>query len=320
MKKSYIIPIIFIFFLFISSCREENETYNPNKVKVGYLPLVSNITHFVAMEKGFYKEEGLSVEPTLIASSDLTDVMLFENHIDVAIEMSIIPLLLNLEKDPNHSKIFSTSRITNDNSFDGVLVKQNSKFGKLEDIAGKKVGVFPGITSKNIFTKLFASKYPNLESPICVEINPKLHLDYLEDDSVDAIFTYEPYLTMGINNKGLKQISTSIYAMQFSPSPLTVGAINNDFLLKKPEAAKSFFKAIDKAVAFIQKNPEEVRKIIAKSMFIDSTIATKMNIMPNTLSKEIDFQNLDNFIQLLKTNGFINSTPNSKEICVKNIN
>ncbi|HPI19663.1 MAG TPA: ABC transporter substrate-binding protein [Candidatus Kapabacteria bacterium] len=321
MKKSYIIPFIFIFIFFIiSGCREENETYNPNKVKVGYLPLVSNITHFVAMEKGFYKEEGLSVEPTLLASSDLTDDMLFENHIDIAIEMSIVPLLLHLEKDPNHSKIFSTSRITNDNSFDGILVKQNSKFGKLEDLAGKKVGVFPGITAKNIFIKLFASKYPMLEAPNCIEINSKLHLDYLEDDSVDAIFTYEPYLTIGIDNKGFKQISTSIYAMQFSPNPLTVGAINNEFLLKKPEAAKSFFKAIDKAVEFIKKNPEEVRKIIAKSMFIDSAIASKMNIMPNTLSKEIDFQNLDDYIQLLKTNGFINSTPKAKEICVKSIN
>jgi len=322
MRKFYVLSILSLMFIssFFSSCREESESYEPNKIKVGYLPLVSNVTHFVAMEKGYYKEEGLAVEPTLIATSDLTDDMLFNNHIDVAIEMSIIPLLLHLENKPNHSKIFSTSQITLENSFDGILVKPDSKYEKLEDLAGKKVGVFPGLTAKSILTKYFSSNFPNLEIPNCIEINPNLHLDYLEDDSIDAIFTYEPYLTTGKSNKGYKQISTSIYALQFSPSPLTIGAINNKFLEKKPEIAKSFFKAIDKAVDFIQKNPDEVRKILSKSISVDSTIAMKMNIMSSTLSNEIDFNNLDNYIKLLNSSGLINYTPKAKEICIKNAN
>jgi len=160
--------------------------------------------------------------------------MLFENHIDVAIEMSIVPLLLKLENNPNQLKIFSTSTITSDNCFDGILVKSSSKIEKFEDLSGKKIGVFPGMTAKNVLPKLFAKKYPNMESPNCIEINPKLHLEYLEDDSVDAIFTYEPYLTTGIYNKGYRQISSSVYAMQFSPNPLTIGAVNSKWLEMKP--------------------------------------------------------------------------------------
>ena len=99
-------------------------------------------------------------------------------------------------------------------------------------------------------------------------------------------------------------------------SSIQVNLIEHKFYTDDEE----YRNLIDKAVEFIKKNPEEVRKIIAKSMFIDSAIASKMNIMPNTLSKEIDFQNLDDYIQLLKTNGFINSTPKAKEICVKSIN
>jgi ABC-type nitrate/sulfonate/bicarbonate transport system substrate-binding protein len=288
-----------------------------NKVKVGYLPMVSSLTHFVAVEKGFYKEEGLEVEANPINTSNLIAQDLVVGHIDAGIELSIVPLLIQLEKSPNSAKIFSISNITSENGFDGILVKANSTMTKLEDIAGKKVGVFPGTTAKNSLSQIFKTKFPNLSLPTFVELDPSLHIQSLENGDIDALFTYEPTLTLGIVKKGFKKISTSIYAIQYSPSPIGVAALNQKWLEANPETAKAFLRAIDKAVDFIKTNPSEARQILAKATNLDVNAANVMNIMPLSLSTRIDADNLKGYLSILKSIGEIQATPNPEEICIK---
>jgi len=314
MKSKLALFALTIFALVLSSC---NTTTKNKKIKVGYLPMVSSLTHFVAVEKGYYKDEGLEVEANPIKTSNLIAQDLVAGHIDVGIELSIVPLLKQLENSPNSAKIFSISSITSENGFDGILVKSNSTMTKLEDLAGKKVGVFPGTTAKKSLAEIFKTKFPNLELPTFIELDPPLHIQSLENGDIDGLFTYEPTMTLGIIKNGFKKISTSIYAMQYSPNPIGIAAINNKWLKENPETAKAFFRAIDKAVDFIKKNPAEARQILAKATKLDTNVANAMNIMPLSASTQIDFNNLKGYLDVLKNIGEIKSTPNPQDICVK---
>jgi ABC-type nitrate/sulfonate/bicarbonate transport system substrate-binding protein len=320
MKSISKIPLfaIAIFSLVLSSCNSCNQQPpQSKKIKIGYLPMVSSLTHFVAEEKGYYKEEGLEVEANPIKTSNSIAQDLVAGHIDAAIELSIVPLLKQLENSPNSAKIFSISHITSENGFDGILVKANSLMTKLEDLAGKKVGVFPGTTAKNSLTEIFKTKFPDLTLPTFVELDPPLHIQSLESGDVDALFTYEPNLTLGIIKNNFKKISTSIYAIQYSPSPIGVAAVNQKWLEANPETAKSFFRAIDKAADFIQKNPTEARQILAKATKLDANVANTMNIMPLSASTQIDLNILKGYLDVLKNIGEIKSTPNPQDICIK---
>lgn len=317
MKSKLALFALTIFALVLSSCNSCNTTTTNNKIKVGYLPMVSSLTHFVAVEKGYYKDEGLEVEANPIKTSNLIAQDLVAGHIDVGIELSIVPLLKQLENSPNSAKIFSISSITSENGFDGILVKSNSTMTKLEDLAGKKVGVFPGTTAKKSLAEIFKTKFPNLELPTFIELDPPLHIQSLENGDIDGLFTYEPTMTLGIIKNGFKKISTSIYAMQYSPNPIGIAAINNKWLKENPETAKAFFRAIDKAVDFIKKNPAEARQILAKATKLDTNVANAMNIMPLSASTQIDFNNLKGYLDVLKNIGEIKSTPNPQDICVK---
>lgn len=314
MKSKLALFALTIFALVISNC---NTTTKNKKIKVGYLPMVSSLTHFVAVEKGYYKDEGLEVEANPIKTSNLIAQDLVAGHIDAGIELSIVPLLKQLENSPNSAKIFSISSITSENGFDGILVKSNSTTTKLEDLAGKKVGVFPGTTAKKSLAEIFKTKFPNLELPTFIELDPPLHIQSLENGDIDGLFTYEPTMTLGIIKNGFKKISTSIYAMQYSPNPIGIAAINNKWLEENPETAKAFFRAIDKAVDFIKKNPAEARQILAKATKLDTNVANSMNIMPLSASTQIDFNNLKGYLDVLKNIGEIKSTPNPQDICVK---
>ena len=313
MKTKISLLALTLFAIILSSC---NTTANKNTIKVGYLPMVSSLTHFVAVENGYYKDEGLEVQAQQIMTSNLIAQDLVAGHIDVAIELSIIPLLKQLENSPNAAKIFSISSITRENGFDGVLVKSNSQLMKLEDIAGKKIGVFPGTTAKNSLSDIFKTQFPNLELPIFVELDPIVHIQSLENGDIDALFAYEPTLTLGIMKNGFNKISNSIYAIQYSPNPIGVGAVNDKWWAKNLETAKAFFTAIDRAVEFIENNPIEARRILAKATDLDENIANEMNIMPLSLSTQIDYNNLKGYLDVLKNLGEIDETPFPKDICI----
>jgi len=313
MKTKISLLALALFAIVLSSC---TTTSHKNAIKVGYLPMVSSLTHFVALENGYYKDEGLDVQAQQIMTSNLIAQELVAGHIDVAIELSIIPLLKQLENSPNAAKIFSISSITSENGFDGVLVQSNSQLVKLEDLAGKKIGVFPGTTAKNSLSDIFKKQYPDLELPICIELDPIVHIQSLANGDIDALFAYEPTLTLGIVNNSFHKISNSIYAIQYSPNPIGVGAVNDKWLAENPETAKAFFKAIDRAVVFIENNPIEARRILAKATDLDENIANEMNIMPLSISTHIDYNNLGGYLDVLKNLGEINETPLPKDICI----
>jgi len=306
---------ILIMAMIFAGC-DDNHLKN-KKIKIGYLPMVSSLTHFVALEKGYYKDEGVCVEANPIKTSNSIAQDLVAGHIDAAIELSVVPLLKNLEKSPNSAKIFSISKITSENGFDGIVVKANSKLKKLEELTGKKVGVFPGTTAKKSLAEIFKTRYPHLNLPVFVELDPSLHIQSLENGDIDALYTYEPTLSLGIVKKGFRKISNSIYALQYTPSPIGVGAVNQKWLQANPETAKAFFCAIDKSVDFIKNNPKEARQILARATNIDFAVANDMNIMPLSLSTQIDINNLEGYFNVLKGIGEISLIPKTQDVCIE---
>jgi ABC-type nitrate/sulfonate/bicarbonate transport system substrate-binding protein len=303
--------------IFLQSCNSCNNQKANNKIKVGYLPMVSSLTHFVAMDKGYYKEQGIDVEGNPIKTSNLIAQDVVAGNIDLGIELSIVPLLKQLEVNPNAAKIFSVSSINVENGFDGILVNPKSTIKSLKDLSGKKVGVFPGSTAKNSLMAIFSDSCKNFESPIFIELDPSVHLQSLLSGEIDALYTYEPSLTIGMLKHGFVKIIPSIYGMQYSPSPIGVAAINNKWVSENPELAHKFFKALDKAVEFIRTNPVEARTILAKNTSLREEYAEKMNIMPMSKSTEIDLANLDGYLDLLLKMSEISKTHKASDLCIK---
>ena len=65
----------------------------PQTVKVGYLPMVSSLTHFVALDKGYYTDENLEVKASVIDQSNGLARDLYANTLNAVIELSVVPLL-----------------------------------------------------------------------------------------------------------------------------------------------------------------------------------------------------------------------------------
>ena len=59
-KKLITIAILAV--LLIAACNKKQTTTTSNKVRIGYIGLTCEASIFMAVEKGFFKEEGLDVE------------------------------------------------------------------------------------------------------------------------------------------------------------------------------------------------------------------------------------------------------------------
>lgn len=317
------ISIIILFGLFaFSGCKNNSKDQNSNgekikKVKVGYLNMVSSLTHFVAVEKGYYKEQNLEVDGNPIKTSNLIAQELASGHIDFGIELAITPALKQLEQSPNSIKIFSISNITVENGFDAIVVKNDSPIKNLKDLSGKKIGGFPGTTAKVSFLQIFNEKHPDLTPPEFIQLTPNLHIQSVLTGDIDALFAYEPVLSIGIIEHNFRKIFPSIYGSQFSPNPIGVGAVNQKWLSENPETAEAFFKAINKSLDFINNHPTEAKKILAKATDIKEVIAQNMNTLPLSKSNEINLENLDKYLLLLKDLNEITILPKANNICIK---
>lgn len=314
MKKVKIfISFVLVSVFLLQSCGNSES----NVVKVGYLPMVSSLAHFIAKDQGYYEQEGLKIKESQINTSDLIADNLIAGHINVAIELSMTALLQANEKSKINSdliKVYSVSDVTVENGFDAIVVRNDSKAQSFKDLSGKKMGIFPGSTSRNFLTTIFKRDYPNLQLPEFIDIMPSAHIQQLEGGHIDALYTYEPNLTTGIVKNGFRKICPSVVSLHYSPSLIGCAAVNSTWAEKNPELLKPYLKAIDKAVLFIRENPVKAREILINAVGYDTEIANTMNIMPMSQSTEVNREELKKFLEALKIIGEIKNIPDINSI------
>ena len=288
---------------------------------MGYLPMISSLTYFVAVDQGYFMDEGLIVEGIPITTSNSIAESLILGDIDIGVELSVVPLLRQMAgNDLPSAKIFSVSMIESEGGFDSIIVNDDSEIQSLADLSGKRVAVFPGTTAENTFLDIFSEKYPNLELPTIVRMSPANHLSALSAGDVEALHAYEPFLSIGLLQMDMRRIHTSLYAEQMKPlpSPIGVAAINSEWSENNINLAKKSIAALDKAAEFIDKYPTKARLIASEYTGIDSDIAPNMNIMPMSVSTDINIEGLAKYISILLEMSELDEEPTVSSVVYEN--
>ncbi|MBS1712993.1 MAG: ABC transporter substrate-binding protein [Armatimonadetes bacterium] len=281
-------------------------TANPDSqvqtVTVGFLPMVSAITHYVAVDQGFYAKQGLKVEATKITTSNQLASQLADGKLDAAVELSLVPLLKTIKPGATKPafKLFSASSVTADKSFDGIVVKQESTIRSVTDLSGKRVATFPGTTASASLTYAFQLIAPGKPIPVCKPTAPDLQLQALETGGVDALYCYEPTLSRA-QSSGMRLLPKSgIYAFLQEGSPVGVAAVNTEFATSRADACKKLVAALDEAALYVRQHPKEARQILARAESVDAKVTGSMNDLNMGTSSEVRFETLQRFESLLQ--------------------
>ncbi|MBW1848379.1 MAG: ABC transporter substrate-binding protein [Deltaproteobacteria bacterium] len=275
MKKILTTVFIMMFLLVaVTGCQQKEET-----VKIGHLRITMSLPTYVALEKGFFADQGLKVELVPFNSGTTVIDALVAGRIDANCGSSVTGHWFAAQNAPDRFKVFLLFGST-DNKGDKtfvVVVRKDSSIKDLKDLKDKKIGTFPGATSVSL-ARLAVGTQTDPKGVIFTEIPPPNLVPALASRQIDAFFSPEPF-GMIAASKGLGK-----YLMK---SPLTLlnlengvpgGAFsfNAKFLKERPKAAKKVKIAIEKALDYIRENDKEVRPILAKHTGLPEPVAMRL--------------------------------------------
>ena len=157
-KRRILIPGVLILFLLLtalSGCGKGPETAKPDaakpaasmkaaKVSVGILKLTSSAPVFIGMEKGFFKEQGIEIDPQWFDAAHPIAVATASNKVQVGATGITASLFNMVAGGQNLSIVADKGREEKGYSSSAVLMRRDLWEGgakKIEDLKGKRVGI-----------------------------------------------------------------------------------------------------------------------------------------------------------------------------------
>lgn len=283
-----------------------NKATDTTMVKIGYRDIAGHFTTFVAKNQNLFEKEGLNVEFVPFTSGSESYNALVRGDIQYDPYATIIPLLLNDEKEPGVVKIAKVSSLTLEEKFDQLVVKNESSITKIGDLAGKKVGVNPGTTATTFLKVALRKNNIDPESVTYVQLPAQNQLLALEAGSIDVLMAYEPTIAIALDTGKYRTIHNSLFAEAFPGSPMVGSTVNGKFAADHPGLVKKLDQVYKEAQDYASAHPVETKNLIAAELKISTSTAEKINL---SYLGDIQTEVLQNFINTLFDLGELKSKP-----------
>ncbi|MDR3153917.1 MAG: ABC transporter substrate-binding protein [Deltaproteobacteria bacterium] len=249
-----------------ASSLSAQEAAAPKVIKAGYTGGLCEGPIHIAHERGFFKDEGLDVE--LIKLEPGAN---FEAIAAGQIDASFGLLATLIQPLSNGLPIKITTGLHT--GCDKVLVKPDSGIKAAADLKGKRIGV-PSLTSSPI---MFARRAlaaagvkvgdKDSEVEFLVFTNAELPLA-LQRGAIDAISANDPVASLAAKSDGLTILLDSARDKPFSDQYCCAAYVSAALAGADPETAARYTRAMQKAAAWIQKNPDETAKIQVEKKYV----------------------------------------------------
>ena len=259
MKKiSFILSIsIQIFLLFLGGCvaqetRETQEVVLP----VGYIPNVQFAPFYVAIEKGFYREEGIELSLNYGYEIDGVSLVGAEQY-QFAVASGEQVLLAQDKGLPvvyvmNWYKQFPV----------GISALESSGITEIDDLASKKIGVPALQGASYIALRAILDAEGLSESDVTIEVIGFTQAEMLSTGKVDAAVVYLANEPVVLESQGYQVRNFPVYD---SIEIVGNGLITNALTIEdNPELVRAMVSATLRGIQYAANNPNETYEICKK--------------------------------------------------------
>ena len=257
--------------LFLTSCYENSDApanlSGLTKIRVGYIGLTCEAPIFTAVEKGFFKEEGLAPEMIKCEWANYKDVLALGGY-DVTHHL-IMYFLKPLEQGLDVKFTGGIHR--------GCLRVQAATKGNIhgiEDLRGKKIGV-PGMgTPPFIFANRVLGAHgidPAKEITWLVFPAGELGLA-LDQGKVDAVADSEPIGSLLLSDGKVRNIADQAKDAPYVDEYCCGVLVNGKFLQKNPKASAAATRALLKGAKWVETNPAAAARLSVEKKYLASNV------------------------------------------------
>ena len=290
-----------IAFVCFTGKKEENDLRKIRVAEVTHSPFYTPF--YVAIENGYFKEEGLDIELVLTPGADKVSAAVLSNDVEIGFagpEASIY-----VYDGGEEDYIISFAGLTKrDGQF--ILAREANDNFKLEDLYNKEilVGRKGGMPSLNFLNAL---KKSNID-PKKININYSVEFAALSGSFIGGMGNYvnlfEPTATK-LTKDNLGYVVASIGLMS-GEVPYTAFNARKSFINNNEDVIRKFTKALNKGIKYtLENNENEIAKVILKQ-FPDSSLNDLSVIikrykdydcfLDSTFISEKSFENLEDIM------------------------
>ena len=285
-----------------------------DKVAVGVFPLSSSLPYFVAVEKGFFKEQNIEPEMTKLMGGPANVAAMITGQIEAsAVLVTLEGLNANIKK-PGVAMYIALNSQTPVYKMEQFVVRNGVKADKISDLKGLKLLSAPGPANLNTAKGILAKNGLKDGDYTIDQLDMAQHVNAMTAGTFDGGYTLEPNASMMIKAGVARTleagvISKYILGNEKADAYAAGCAITSDFIQKRPEVAKRFAMAWSKAVDYINKNPDDARKYLAKNTFTPDNVVDMVSMLGYVMAKDMNPKQLGDLQKLADFGTSIGSIP-----------
>src|SRR5437773_2459990 len=254
--------------LLLAGCSRKNagsSTAESNKIRVGYIGLTCEAPIFSAVEKGFFKEEGLDVSLVKCEWANYKDVLALGGF-DITHHL-VMYFLKPIEQGLDVKFTAGIHR--------GCLRVQagtKSDVHSIKDLRGKRIGV-PGMgTPPFIFAnRVLGANGIDPGKEITWRVFPAGELGLaLDKGEVDAVADSEPIGSLLVAQGKVRNVADQAKDPPYNEEYCCAVLVNGKYLGKNPKACAAATRALLKAAKWVEANPAAAARLSVEKKYLDS--------------------------------------------------
>lgn len=231
---------------------------------------------FIAQDKGFFKEEGLEVTLKYNDSGSESIRDLFNHRVDIAhvAETPIIYALIDTSYSKGATPPFQVfANLIYADQVQKIIARKDFNITRPEDIIGKKVALAKGTQLEYYLDSFLLEHQISKDKLTLVNMNSRNQIEALVEGSVDVSVNWEPYATYTQEQLGAKgtALNTKLHY-----SSLWMATTLNAFAQSNPGILVSYLEALKKAQFYIDRYPEETKKLLSTEVEVPVTVVNSI--------------------------------------------
>jgi NitT/TauT family transport system substrate-binding protein len=318
-------PVLAVLAILLASCGGDDggggtatsaggtaEASKPATLNVGVIPIADVAPLYLGQEKGFFKQENLTIKPQLAEGGAAIVPAVLSGDDQIGFSNTTSLIIASSKNVP--VQIISQGVVggaSKDKAWDAVLVKKGGSIKTPKDLEGKRVAVntLQNVGPLTINSALKArgvdyTKVKYVEVPF-----PDMNAA-LKAGRVDAAWVVEPFVTAG---KGMGQ-QPILYPYEETEPNLTVATYfaSKQYIASNGDVVERFVRAMNKSLEYAQSHPDEVRKVVLTYTKIPPPAAEAMSLPQWTA--DLGRPTIEKTAQLAKEYGFVKEEPNLDDL------
>ena len=231
-----------------------------DKVSVGVFPVSSSLPYFVALERGFFKEQNIEPEMTKLMGGPPNVAAMMTNQIEVsAVLVTLEGLNANVKK-PGVAMYIALNSQTKVWKMEQFVVRNGFKADTIADLKGAKLMSAPGPANLNTAKAILAKNGLKEGDYTIDQLDMGQHINAMTAGTFDGGYTLEPNASMMIKAGVARSLEAGVISKYIlgdeAADAYAAGcAMTSDFIGKAAGRRKTLCRGVGQGDRFHQQEP-----------------------------------------------------------------